>query len=313
LKNIHRTLPEELKMDFEKNRDLEDIDRALGEARAAPPAALPRTPSPARVSASSARSTGASPWAKTSRRSWNACWTRPFDVTGAERGVLPLKKEGRTEESSPTFEVRVSRHMSRGALEGDALKLSFTAVLEAVQKGEAVLTDDAQLDPRFRKKQSVVAHGLKIDPGRAPWSTRAIPIGAVYLDHRYRPGCFSEESILFLTALSAQASLVIQKARLIAELETAKKSLEGRVDEQSRKSRSLRGTHRKSGSSSGTVTKKWSAARRDPEGLRSSSITSRRRRSPSGSWENPAPARSWWPARSTSTAAGRTVRSSRKT
>ncbi|HEX5036390.1 MAG TPA: sigma 54-interacting transcriptional regulator [bacterium] len=234
LKNIHRTLPEELKMDFEKNRDLEDIDRALGEARASAPAA----PAPDAVPRARFRQ-----FCEINRRIalgqdvsevLERVLDAALDVTGAERGVLLLKKEGTDGGKLADYEVRASRHMSRGALEGDALKLSFTAVLEAVQKGEAVLTDDAQLDPRFRKKQSVVAHGLK-SILVAPLEHEGDPIGAVYLDHRYRPGCFSEESVLFLTALSAQASLVIQKARLISELETAKKSLEGRVDEQSQK------------------------------------------------------------------------------
>src|SRR6185503_16666421 len=65
-------------------------------------------------------------------------------------------------------------------------------------------------------------------------------VGAVYLDHRYRPDCFSEQDVLFLSAFASQAALALQKSRMIEELSAARGRLESRVEEQTEQIENLR-------------------------------------------------------------------------
>ncbi|HSA58983.1 MAG TPA: sigma 54-interacting transcriptional regulator [bacterium] len=156
-------------------------------------------------------------------------------LTGAERAFL-LLKDGLTGVSSkegplPGFGVAAARRFSKKVLGEEEFTPSLTAVRRALQEAAPVVTDNAQLDPRFQEKKSVVTLGLK--------AIAVIPLvldgeaaGVIYLDHRFQPDLFSPEDILLLGAFSSQAVLAVQKARLIADLSRAQERLKAKVDAQ---------------------------------------------------------------------------------
>lgn len=156
-----------------------------------------------------------------------------LEMTQAERGFLLLKKEG-SDGPFPGFEVEAARGSNGQALSPDEFHISFSSILQAVRQNEPLLTDNAQEDPLFMEKVSV--RDLQIQSILiAPLSLNHEGIGVIYLDHRLKRKCFTEEDVLFLQAFSAQAALAIQKARLLKELKEANSNLEKMIQRQSQK------------------------------------------------------------------------------
>lgn len=161
-----------------------------------------------------------------------------IEMTGAERGFLLLKTSQATESPLPGYEVKTARHLNRQSLEEDEFKLSLTAVEQAIKQASFVLTDDARLDPRFGTKSSILHYGLKAILV-VPLEIEGNVLGAIYLDHRYQPGCFDPADVTLLSALSSQASLAIQKAQMLQELAEAKEKLVQKVKDQEEKIETL--------------------------------------------------------------------------
>ena len=102
-----------------------------------------------------------------------------MDISKAERGFLVTREE----------EVKTARNLSKEFLKGNEFKMSLSAVREAIQKGEPVLTDNAALDPRFKSAASVQEMDLK-SICVLPLKTREGVIGVLYLDHPYQAQIF---------------------------------------------------------------------------------------------------------------------------
>src|SRR5437868_574314 len=60
-------------------------------------------------------------------------------------------------------------------------------------------------------------------------------IGALYLDHRYQIGVFSEEDMLLTEAFAAQSALAIQKGRMLEDLRRSHGNLEAKIGEQEKR------------------------------------------------------------------------------
>ncbi len=155
-------------------------------------------------------------------------------LTGAERGLLLLRDENESLGPLPGIRVGAARKLHQKTLAEDAFRVSLTAVHKAIEDCETLVTDNAQLDPRFAEKKSVLALGLTAILV-VPLEIRSQAIGAVYLDHRFETGLFSPEDVLLMEAMAAQAALAIEKAEHLRELEEARKRLEGTVKDQEKK------------------------------------------------------------------------------
>ncbi|MCC6273297.1 MAG: sigma 54-interacting transcriptional regulator [Deltaproteobacteria bacterium] len=245
---IRNRLPEEMKMDFEKNRKVQSLDEALGAAVEAPaprPSASAAAPVPAeaivrddrrfhRFAEISRQISKRHELAEILERVMDAA----VEVSGAERGFLLLREDGAKSGPIAGFEMKAARQLNRQSLQKEDFKISMTAVRQAMEQGGVLLTENAQLDPRLQSKKSVAAFQLK--------SILVVPLeidgrikGAIYLDHRYRPDCFREEDVASLSALASQATLAIEKAEMIAELKAAKRKLEDRVESQEKRIEAL--------------------------------------------------------------------------
>jgi transcriptional regulator with GAF, ATPase, and Fis domain len=240
--HILQSLPEEFKMDFEKNRDLSSLDKALGEALPTPQAET-AAPAPGKskevgtISENRFRQYSEINRQIAQKTDLSEILERVMDaaveLTGAERGFLLLKAAEGQGQLIKGFEVKTARHLNQRSLGEGEFQFSMTAVKQAVDQGAYLLTDNAQLDPRLQQKTSVMQFQLK-SILVVPLELEGRILGAVYLDHRYQPQCFSQEDVVLLNAFAAQASLAIQKAQMMEELKKAKERLEVEVVDQAR-------------------------------------------------------------------------------
>ncbi len=129
-----------------------------------------------------------------------------INLTGAERGCLMLVDE------EGNLEIRAAQNFQEDVETFDR-ELSHTVVREAVERGQPVLTTNAQLDPRFSDQESVIGYQLR-SIVCVPMHVRERVTGALYLDNRMRDNVFSQEDLPILTAFASQAAVAIENARL---------------------------------------------------------------------------------------------------
>jgi PAS domain S-box-containing protein len=132
-------------------------------------------------------------------------------LTGAERAFLMLKNE------EGGLDTVVARNWERASLSPSEQEISRTIVQRVVSQGEAVVTTNAQADPRFDQQASIVAYNLR--------SILCIPLkvkgeltGVIYADNRIREGLFSEKERNLLSAFGNQAAVALENARLFARV-----------------------------------------------------------------------------------------------
>jgi adenylate cyclase len=128
-------------------------------------------------------------------------------LTGAERGFLMLKDE------DGELSFRVARNWEQETLDPSEFAISRTIVNRVAMEGQALLTTNAQEDPRFGGQESIVAYNLR--------SILCVPLkmkdqvtGVIYADNRVRTGLFTEAERDLLTAFANQAAVAIENARL---------------------------------------------------------------------------------------------------
>jgi len=128
-------------------------------------------------------------------------------LTGAERAFLMLRNE------LGEMEINVARNWERMSLESGEIEISRTIIKRVLLQGEAVLTTNAQTDPRFGRQESIVAYNLR--------SILCIPLkvkgeltGVIYADNRVREGLFTEKERSLLSDFANQAAGALENARL---------------------------------------------------------------------------------------------------
>lgn len=128
-------------------------------------------------------------------------------LTGAERAFLMLRTdEGR-------LETLVARNWERATLDSSEQAISHTIVERVARSGEAVLTTNAQADPRFDSQASIVAYNLR-SILCVPLKVKGTLTGVIYADNRAREGLFSERERSLLSAFGNQAAVALENARL---------------------------------------------------------------------------------------------------
>jgi adenylate cyclase len=128
-------------------------------------------------------------------------------LTGAERGFLMLR------ENQGELNIRVARNWVQETLEASESALSRTVVNRVVSEGEAILTTNAQEDPRFGGQDSVIALNLR-SILCVPLKMKGNIIGVIYADNRVRSGLFTQIEKNILAAFANQAAVAIENARL---------------------------------------------------------------------------------------------------
>jgi len=152
-----------------------------------------------------------------------------MDISKAERGFLMIQREG-ADGPIPGFEVKISRNLAKESVTQDRT-ISLSAVREAMTTGHSVLTDNAIQDGRFRDAPSVQQANL-MAIFTLPLKNPEGVIGVLYLDHRYQPLIFRDEDQSLLQSFADQASLALQKSRMIEDLKSANSRLSQTVEDQ---------------------------------------------------------------------------------
>jgi PAS domain S-box-containing protein len=129
-------------------------------------------------------------------------------LTGAERGYLMLR-----DEQTGELAFRVARNMDRETLAEEEFEVSRSIVREVAGSGQAVVTTNAQLDPRFSEQDSVVGLQL-LSILCVPLKLRDTVTGVIYADNRIQEGLFTESDLDLLAAFADQAAVAIQNAQL---------------------------------------------------------------------------------------------------
>ena len=135
-----------------------------------------------------------------------------IQITGAERGFIVLRNEENGE-----LTTRIARNWEQESLDQSEFAVSRTVIYRVINDGQAVLTTNAQEDPRFGGQQSVVAYNLR-SILCVPLKLKNDLIGVVYADNRIRSGLFSQKHLELLTAFANQAAVAIDNARLFASV-----------------------------------------------------------------------------------------------
>lgn len=129
-----------------------------------------------------------------------------MQITRAQRGFLMVADD------MGQLSIRVAR-----SPEGENLApseaYSTTAVNLVLESREAMLTNNTQIDPQLSKSASVMLQGLRAILC-APMLLKEKLVGVVYVDTSLRAGTFVESDLHLLKAVSGQAAIAIENARL---------------------------------------------------------------------------------------------------
>lgn len=132
-------------------------------------------------------------------------------LTGAERGFLMLRDE------RGEMVIRIARNWEHESINQNEFAISRTVVGRVIDSGEAVLTTNAQEDPRFGGQESIIAFNLR-SILCVPLSVKSELIGVIYADNRIRTGIFTESERDLLLGFANQAAVAIENARLFSSL-----------------------------------------------------------------------------------------------
>jgi PAS domain S-box-containing protein len=132
-------------------------------------------------------------------------------LTGAERGFLMLRDE------NGQMATRIARNWEQESIGESEHAVSRTVIQRVLESGEAVLTTNAQEDPRFGGQESIIAFNLR-SILCVPLKAKNELIGAIYADNRIRSGIFNESERELLGTFANQSAIAIENARLFSSL-----------------------------------------------------------------------------------------------
>lgn len=131
-----------------------------------------------------------------------------IQLTGAERGCIML-----FDEAAGGLDLRAARNLERESLSQKEMEYSRTVVETVARTGKAVLTTNAQTDPRFSEQRSVMQFSLR-SVLCVPLQVKERILGVIYVDNRVRTALFSERDRELLSAFAVQAAIAIENAQL---------------------------------------------------------------------------------------------------
>ncbi|MGC1375684.1 MAG: adenylate/guanylate cyclase domain-containing protein [Anaerolineales bacterium] len=132
-------------------------------------------------------------------------------LTEAERGFLMLRDD------SGQMTTRIARNWEQESLNESEHAVSRTVIQRVIDTGEAILTTNAQEDPRFGGHESIIAFNLR-SILCVPLKVKNDLIGVIYADNRIRSGIFSESERDLLAVFANQGAIAIDNARLFSSL-----------------------------------------------------------------------------------------------
>jgi adenylate cyclase len=136
-----------------------------------------------------------------------------FEHIPADRGFLMLLDE------EGNLKPRVVHH--RHGDEEKKITISKTIADRVVQDRVAILTSDAQVDPRFATGDSIRFHGIRSAMCAPLWKGDEV-IGIIHVDSPMQTKTFTPDDLELLSALSNYAAVAIQQASLNRKMQQEK-------------------------------------------------------------------------------------------
>jgi len=131
-----------------------------------------------------------------------------IQLTGAERSFLML-----SDDQTGELKVEVARNIKRETIAESSFDISRSIVRTVSETAEPVVTTNAQADPRFAGRESIITHNLR-SILCVPLRIKDHMIGVIYADNRVASGIFVDADRDLLTAFANQAAVAIENARL---------------------------------------------------------------------------------------------------
>ncbi|MFQ5792836.1 MAG: FHA domain-containing protein, partial [Acidobacteriota bacterium] len=133
-----------------------------------------------------------------------------FEHIPADRGFLMLYDQ------RGSLRPRVVHHRNGG--DHDKITVSKTIADRVVQDRVAILTSDAQVDPRFASGDSIRFHGIRSAMCAPLWKGDQV-IGIIHVDSLMQTNTFHEAELDLLSALANYAAIAIEQAHLNKRVE----------------------------------------------------------------------------------------------
>ena len=89
-----------------------------------------------------------------------------------------------------------------------------------IEKGVAVLSADAKVDPRFDEAKSIIYQSIRSSMC-VPLRPKERTIGVLYVDNLFIPDRYADEDLEFLSAFANQAAIAIENSKLYKKIEEA--------------------------------------------------------------------------------------------
>ncbi|MAT43200.1 MAG: hypothetical protein CL609_12730 [Anaerolineaceae bacterium] len=132
-------------------------------------------------------------------------------LTNAERGFLMLRNENNE------LKTKIARNFEQETLDQSEFLISNTIIKRVVEENQAILTTNAQEDPRFNEQNSIIAYNLR-SILCVPLHVKNEIIGVIYADNRIRSGLFTQKDLELLTVFANHAAVAIDNAQLFASV-----------------------------------------------------------------------------------------------
>jgi serine phosphatase RsbU (regulator of sigma subunit) len=145
-------------------------------------------------------------------------------VLHADRGVLLECGEG------DVLRCVAARGLDPAAVVEGAREISFGVIRESMKTGEAVLSDNALSDARFRERQSVMATDIR-SVLVAPIRTQKRTLGYAYLDRRMVDVPFDADHQELLAVFATQVAVAWENTLAFEEIGQLNRGLEQKVKE----------------------------------------------------------------------------------
>ncbi|MFT5356948.1 MAG: transcriptional regulator with GAF, ATPase, and Fis domain [Polyangiales bacterium] len=146
-----------------------------------------------------------------------------IDVTSAAKGFVILLENGEPR-------VAAARNVEGTDVERDTTHLSDSIIQQCIESRQPLIVSDALNDTMFKTSKSVM--NLKLCSVMvAPLISQGQILGLIYVGNDNVVSLFEESSLDVLTIFAGQASLILQNAILLDELQLDKKRMEAALDD----------------------------------------------------------------------------------
>jgi len=138
-----------------------------------------------------------------------------FETVPADRGyVMLLETTGQKADGGSELVCKAMKTRDPSTETPVDVQISRSITEQVLKEQKSVLIADAQDDPRFKERRSVVLSGLR--------SVMAVPLavemrvsGMIYVDSPYHTNRFNERSLQLLTLIAGVAAIRIENVRLL--------------------------------------------------------------------------------------------------